>query len=113
MGSVDLTGSTDLTDSIDSAEGAGTAALVSVSDSAVGAGAGPGWVSGSGIPSGIARGGDLDPHTDTAAIMRTRTATSIILPIRGTTLRTTIPRRLRSRTINTIGTIREAQMAIG
>src|SRR5580704_3054 len=103
MDSADLTG---LTDSIDSAEGAGTAALDS--DSAVGAG--PGWVSGSGIPSGIARGGDLGPHTDTA-ITGIRTATSMVILIRGTTLRTTIQRRLRRWTINTIGTIREAQMA--
>lgn len=108
-GSTDLTG---LTDSIDSAEGAGTAALDSVSDSAVGAGAGPGWVSGSGIPSGIARGGDLDPHTD-MAITGIRTATSMVILIRETTLRTITQRPLRRRTINTIVTIREAQMAIG
>lgn len=122
MDSLDLTGSivligsivlTDLTGSIDSAEVAGTAASGLVSGSAVGAGVGPGSVSGSGIPSGSALGGDRGPHMDMVVTMRTPTATSTAIPIRGTTLRTTIPLPLRNRIINTIRTIRELQTEIG
>ena len=96
----------DLIDSIgltDLAEGAGTVA----SDLAAGVSGGLGWVTGSGIPSGITRGGGLGLRMD-MAIPFIPTATFIVTLIPDTTLQMAIPIRLRNRTVRTSKAIRMA-----
>jgi hypothetical protein len=105
---------------VDFAEAAGTAAL----DLAVGAagdgvtagvgagdgdlvGVGLGSGTGAGTRSGLIRGG-AGPPRGMATTLPLTTITTMFLPIRGITLRTTIQLRLNSRTISTIKIIQTA-----
>ena len=89
-------------DGVTAGVGAGDGDLVGDGD-----GVGLGWDSGVGTRSGLTRGG-AGPRRGMATTHPRTTITTMFLPIRGITLRTTIQLRLNSRTISTIEIIHPA-----